>query len=333
MEFLWKIFPHCKLADLQHFPLLHYFVLITVDEEWLQEGEYKILFNDILKFKFLTSQNAGYNVIELEESDLNNSTFNDTDILRTSSKEKLVTGNGMVLSGMVIFTYVVLSALREIIQFGQQRYHYLFDPNNFVSWLLYINALFMISPIFRGGLICDYLYSAASMTVFLSWFNLLLHLQRFDQIGIYVVMFLEILQTLIKVLILFSILIIAFGLAFFILLSNVETPQANHLSFSTIPMSLMRTFSMMLGEMDFVNVFVTPMVHNNLPNPYATFAILCKFVNFNGFFKFKFFSFKVLFMILMPILLMNLLIGLAVGDIESVKRNAQLKRLAMQVRF
>jgi len=37
------------------------------------------------------------------------------------------------------------------------------------------------------------------------------------------------------------------------------------------------------------------------------------------------------FMILMPILLMNLLIGLAVGDIESVRRNAQLKRLAMQV--
>lgn len=36
-------------------------------------------------------------------------------------------------------------------------------------------------------------------------------------------------------------------------------------------------------------------------------------------------------MIFMPILLMNLLIGLAVGDIESVKRNAQLKRLAMQV--
>jgi hypothetical protein len=34
----------------------------------------------------------------------------------------------------------------------------------------------------------------------------------------------------------------------------------------------------------------------------------------------------------MPILLMNLLIGLAVGDIESVRRNAQLKRLAMQVR-
>lgn len=38
-------------------------------------------------------------------------------------------------------------------------------------------------------------------------------------------------------------------------------------------------------------------------------------------------------MILMPILLMNLLIGLAVGDIESVKKNAQLKRIAMQVDY
>lgn len=40
--------------------------------------------------------------------------------------------------------------------------------------------------------------------------------------GIYVVMFLEILQTLIKVLLIFSILIIAFGLAFYILLSRVR---------------------------------------------------------------------------------------------------------------
>lgn len=68
-------------------------------------------------------------------------------------------------------------------------------------------------------------FSAASITVFLSWFELLLLLQRFDQIGIYVVMFLEILQTLIKVLMLFSILIIAFGLAFFILLSKVGCIQ------------------------------------------------------------------------------------------------------------
>lgn len=71
-------------------------------------------------------------------------------------------------------------------------------------------------------------FSAASITVFLSWFELLLLLQRFDQVGIYVVMFLEILQTLIKVLMVFSILIIAFGYAFYILLSKVRFAMATH---------------------------------------------------------------------------------------------------------
>lgn len=69
----------------------------------------------------------------------------------------------------------------------------------------------------------------------------------------------------------------------------------------------------MLGEMDFVGTYVQPLHHNELLFPAPAFMILG------------------LFMILMPILLMNLLIGLAVGDIESVRRNAQLKRLAMQV--
>lgn len=93
--------------------------------------------------------------------------------------------------------------------------------------------------------------------------------------------------------------------------------QGHHLSFNSIPMSLMRTFSMMLGEIDFVGAYVQPYYESDtdkvLPFPMPTFYILA------------------LFMVLMPILLMNLLIGLAVGDIESVRRNAQLKRLAMQV--
>lgn len=76
-------------------------------------------------------------------------------------------------------------------------------------------------------------FSAAAITVFLSWFELLLLLQRFDQIGIYVVMFLEILQTLIKVLMLFSILIIAFGLAFYILLSKVGS-ELNDFSYVNV---------------------------------------------------------------------------------------------------
>jgi transient receptor potential cation channel subfamily A protein 1 len=40
-----------------------------------------------------------------------------------------------------------------------------------------------------------------------------------------------------------------------------------------------------------------------------------------------------LFAIIMPILLMNLLVGLAIGDLMQIRQNARLKRLAMQVFF
>ncbi len=38
-----------------------------------------------------------------------------------------------------------------------------------------------------------------------------------------------------------------------------------------------------------------------------------------------------LFAIIMPILLMNLLVGLAIGDLMQIQQNARLKRLATQV--
>lgn len=206
---------------------------------------------------------------------VNSSTDSEKSTLAYDSSSFSVTP-GMMISGIAIMIYIMLSSLREVVQIYQQRYQYLFEPINFVSWLLYIASFIMVSPIFLDGHKCDMLFSAASLTVFLSWFNLLLYLQRFDQIGIYVVMFLEILQTLIKVLLVFSILIIAFGLAFYILLSQVSHLQPNHLSFTSIPMSLLRTFSMMLGEMDFVGTFIQPYHTKNLPHPYASFTILCK---------------------------------------------------------
>ena len=43
---------------------------------------------------------------------------------------------------------------------------------------------------------------------------------RFDFFGIYVVMFLEILRTLLQVLCVFSILLIAFGMAFYMLMNK-----------------------------------------------------------------------------------------------------------------
>lgn len=52
--------------------------------------------------------------------------------------------------------------------------------------------------------------------------------------------------------------------------------SSSQLAFSTIPMSLVRTFSMMLGEMDFVGTYVEPFWYHELPLPISSFILLCK---------------------------------------------------------
>lgn len=88
----------------------------------------------------------------------------------------------MMVSSIAIIIYIVCSMLREFLQIYQQKWQYLFEPNNFLSWMLYVSAAIMVSPVFTGR-ITDLHFSATSTTIFLSWFNLLLFLQRFDQVS------------------------------------------------------------------------------------------------------------------------------------------------------
>jgi transient receptor potential cation channel subfamily A member 1 len=74
--------------------------------------------------------------------------------------------------------YIGLNGLREGIQMYQQRFQYLLDPFNIVSWMLYLAALAMVLPLFTDQL-DGIQYSCASVTAFLAWFNLLLYLQRY----------------------------------------------------------------------------------------------------------------------------------------------------------
>jgi hypothetical protein len=83
-------------------------------------------------------------------------------------------------------------------------------------------------------------------------------------------------------------------------------------------LAILKTIMMMMGEYDYVNTFTSKAYDSNILTVHfdiMTYIMLC------------------IFILIMPILLINLLIGLAVGDIESVRRNAELKRIAMQVQW
>ncbi|XP_032875200.1 transient receptor potential cation channel subfamily A member 1 [Amblyraja radiata] len=206
---------------------------------------------------------------------------------------------------IIIFAMCILGICKEAFQIVQQRWQYFHDSSNLLDGTMYVaSILFVIPWVFDVSHPLQ--WQCGMISAYTSWVNFLLYLQRFDICGIYVVMFAEILKTLLHIMSIFVFLIFAFGLAFYILLYEQK-------AFRNPFLSLMRILAMMLGDINYNDNFLVPFYENKMPFPLLTFTMLTSF------------------MLFIPILLMNLLIGLAVGDIAEVQRTASLKRMAMQI--
>ncbi|XP_062843287.1 transient receptor potential cation channel subfamily A member 1a [Trichomycterus rosablanca] len=205
----------------------------------------------------------------------------------------------------LVFTMNLYAVGKELVQMGQQRLKYLWDKSNLMDWASAVCSLLFVVPLLLN-VKESWHWPAGALASLASWVNLLLYLQRFERFGIYVVMFREICSTLLSIILIFVYLILAFALAFYALMID----QRN---FGGMFLSLMQTFVMMAGEINYQDTFLKPYMTNKLAFPVLTYSIFIWFV------------------LLVPILLMNLLIGLAVGDIAEVQNNACLKQIAMQI--
>ena len=99
----------------------------------------------------------------------------------------------------------------------------------------------------------------------------------------------------------FSLFIIGFAFSFSMLLKHKES------DFSRMPTVIMKTLSMMIGELDFEKVF--------LENSWANYLVFSLFVS------------------LICIIILNLLVGLAVGDINKVEKDAYVTLMKMKIEF
>eukprot|EP00056_Hartaetosiga_gracilis_P003635 m.65434 g.65434 ORF g.65434 m.65434 type:complete len:243 (-) comp11528_c0_seq6:1378-2106(-) len=124
------------------------------------------------------------------------------------------------------------------------------------------------------------------------------------------------LATVLKVMSVFSIFIVAFALAFYVLIGDQP-------SFQTPGNSLSRVIVMMTGEYNFDNIF------------YGGGDCTIDELNNRECFRFReiMYPFFIAFVVLMNISVMNLLIGLAVGDIEKVSQQASVNRQAIKATY
>lgn len=145
-------------------------------------------------------------------------------------------------------------------------------------------------------------WQLAVAALFFGWMHLLLLIRQQPVFGIFVVMFTQVLTTFAKFALILGLFIAAFAICFHLLLSDKD-------QFASVSTSLLKTSVMVVGELDFNTIF-----HEGAsvaqPLAYPLFIV---------------------FVVFMSILVMNLLVGLAVDDINSVREQANLKRLAMTV--
>ena len=122
----------------------------------------------------------------------------------------------------IVSLFALVHLFKEIYQLVTQRSRYFKDPSNYLECILYVTVIvFMLPYTLQVNAILDnsptLFWQVGTVAVFLSYADLVFFLQTMDYVGLYVTMFLEIMKTLCKVLLLFIMFGFAFALVFFIL--------------------------------------------------------------------------------------------------------------------
>ena len=144
------------------------------------------------------------------------------------------------------------------------------------------------------------IHEAGAIAVFTCWVDALVQLEIFGHIGIYVLMLMHITKNVLKVLIICFFLFCAFAFALYILVGSIP-----ELQFTSVGTSLVSSISSALAIVDL-----------------ETFVALESSLRFH----ILVFIFYVLLLIMLPIVVINLLIGLAVGDIAQIQADAKINR-------
>ncbi|XP_068728378.1 transient receptor potential cation channel subfamily A member 1-like [Montipora capricornis] len=201
---------------------------------------------------------------------------------------------------VAIITFIHL--IKELFQVKVKKVRYFLELTNTLEWIGYISALIYVLPN------CDcklgMKQETGAIALFFGWMNLILFLRRLSAYGQYVIMLTTMFVTLLKVLLLFFLFVVGFGSTFYLLMDD-ESEQ-----YASFPYSMMTIFVMTLGEMNYADVF--------MPWAKLEYSILSN-------------TLFVMFVLGMPIIIMNMLVGLAVGDIDKIQENAVLDRYVMQV--
>ena len=123
---------------------------------------------------------------------------------------------------IIIMLICIARILLEIYQAVHHVREYFLSFVNYMECTLYVSTIIFVSN-FQFHCLSSWVWQLGALCIFLSWINFILFLREQPVVGLYVVMFQDMIKTFLRLTPMAFLLILAFAQPFFMLLSVVET--------------------------------------------------------------------------------------------------------------
>lgn len=213
-----------------------------------------------------------------------------------------------ITMGFTLLAMNVMLMLKELFQIRHSWRTYVLEWENYLQWAIIIGVFYCVQPAYDTSIrqfVISWQRHVAAVSIFLAWVELMMIVARFPTFGVYVQMFTTVSINFFKFICAYFCLLIAFTLCFGVIFSNYPAFQGIELAFYKVIM-------MMSGELEYEDVFFVEGQPRKNHIDYVAYLV---------------------FVILVTIVLSNLMVGLAVNDIQGLQKSANLDRLVRQVRL
>ena len=130
----------------------------------------------------------------------------------------------LIAIAVLIIINCLLRIAIEVLQLIRHQCYYFYSFVNFMEVSLHVATIIFVSA-FNFDCLPSWRWQLGAACIFLSWLNFILFLSQQPTLGIYVVMFQHIMKTFLKMVPMTTLLILAFGQPFFMLLSPSSTAR------------------------------------------------------------------------------------------------------------
>ncbi|XP_020801629.1 transient receptor potential channel pyrexia isoform X1 [Drosophila serrata] len=220
-------------------------------------------------------------------------------------EECLAPGYVSTIGYLVIILNLILLG-KEVFQMAHGLHGYAKYWENWLQWTIVFGVLLCVSPkiLQTGDLLAVpvWQHHVAAVVILLVWLELMMLVGRFPIFGVYVQMFTKVAVNFGKFLLAYICLLVAFGLSFAVLFNDYP-------AFENITWTFLKSITMMSGELEFEDIFYGDYA---VKFPVTAHIIFLSFV------------------LLVTVILTNLMVGLAVSDIQGLQVSATLDRLVRQ---